>query len=172
MLMTQSWVILVPSLWSFAVLSKIIQGQLILEHPGESWTFLTAASALLEPSRKGSKRLERHDSWLLRSHRLSPHRVLSKLNRLPGSACSLSCQLSACGDSLLGKSFGMKDKANSKIITATQDTGQTRSKEPKGHCPPFLVAVEDLIQCALCQSGVHDKRRKLLTPSLPPPPGT
>lgn len=45
--MTQSWVILVPSLWSFAVLSKIIQGQLILEHPGESWAFLTAASALL-----------------------------------------------------------------------------------------------------------------------------
>lgn len=151
---------MVHSLWSLAVLSEIIQGQLILQHLGKTQAFLNATSALLEPSRKIRKSLEQHHSWLPRSHRLSPHRVLSNLNRLPSSACSLSWKLSVCDVSLLGKSFGMKnERANSKIITAsTQDKGKTWCKGPKGYCPPFLVAVEDLTQCVYFASLVSMTR--------------
>lgn len=107
----------IPSLWPSASLDEIIQGQLILQHLGNTQAFLIATSTLLEPSGETRKRLEQHPSCLPRSYRLPPppRTVLWELTSSPDqqalSAASLpsSAGSGSAMTSVVGKHLGMKD---------------------------------------------------------------
>lgn len=108
----------IPSLWPSASLDEIIQGQLILQHLGNTQAFLIATSTLLEPSGETRKRLEQHPSCPPRSYRLPlppPRTVLWELTSSPGQQALSAASLPSSAGSgsamtiVVGKHLGMKD---------------------------------------------------------------